>query len=127
MKNTMNRRQLFGQISHYGIASIGLLGGATFVSATASAADLKLVDPAQNPIAKAIKYVHDATKAKRADKMGVAAKDQLCSNCALYKPADKKIDKKDVGNCSMIAGHYVAAAGWCASWVPGPTATKKKK
>ena len=33
-----------------------------------------------DPTAKALKYV-DATTATRADKMGVAGSDQLCSNC----------------------------------------------
>ena len=36
--------------------------------------------PLDDPAAKALRYVEDATLAKRADKMGVAAAEQVCSN-----------------------------------------------
>ncbi|MAU91832.1 MAG: iron permease, partial [Gammaproteobacteria bacterium TMED182] len=40
--------------------------------------------PLDDPAAKALRYVEDATLAKRADKMGVAAAEQVCSNCRFY-------------------------------------------
>ena len=80
-------------------------------------AALKLVDPKTNAIAKALQYVHNGKNAKaRTDKLGVKAADQRCDNCQLYKKAGE-IGGKEVGNCSMIAGVQVAAAGWCVSWV----------
>ncbi|MDA9951014.1 high-potential iron-sulfur protein [Oligoflexaceae bacterium] len=123
MKQSQNRRQLLGNVARLSIASVGLMSGLSVVTTSVFAKDLKLVDPATNAIAKAIQYHHDATKAKRADKMGVKAAQQHCANCALYKEAGK-IDGKVVGTCTMIAGVKVAAAGWCVSWVPGPKAKK---
>jgi hypothetical protein len=80
----------------------------------AAAGTAKLVAET-DPTAKALKYVHDATKAKR-EKRGVTeGKDQNCSNCQLYT-MPTKIDGKDAGKCLMIQGGLVAAAGWCASW-----------
>ena len=41
--------------------------------------------PLDDPAAKALKYVEDTNEAVgRVDKMGVAAADQLCSNCRFY-------------------------------------------
>ena len=44
--------------------------------------------PLDDPAAKALRYVEDATLAKRADKMGVAAAEQVCSNCRFYITAN---------------------------------------
>jgi len=61
-----------------------------------------------DPAAKAVKYVEDATKAKR------AAADNTCANCGLYtgKTGDK------AGPCQIFPGKRVVAAGWCSSWAP---------
>lgn len=74
----------------------------------------KLV-PATDPVATALKYNADATKAPRTDKGGVAAKDQRCDNCALYSKVGK-VDGKEAGKCTMIAGGLVEAKGWCTGW-----------
>lgn len=69
-----------------------------------------------DPTAKALKYVADASKAKgRVDKMGVKAAEQKCSNCMFYAKQGE-IGGKEAGKCTMIATGSVAAAGWCASW-----------
>lgn len=69
-----------------------------------------------DPTAKALKYVADASKAKgRVDKMGVKAAQQNCANCMFYKKQGE-IGGKEAGKCTMIATGSVAAAGWCASW-----------
>ena len=87
--------------------------------AFAGAPELKLVDE-KDAVATALKFVQDGSKADakaRVDKMGVAAKDQKCSNCSLYTK-EGKIGKDEVGKCSMLAGKgVVKAGGWCAGWV----------
>ena len=80
----------------------------------AKPAELKLV-PETDATAKALKYVGDATKAKR-EKRGVTeGKDQTCKNCQLYTKQGE-IGGKEVGKCLMIQGGMVTAAGWCGSW-----------
>ncbi len=84
-----------------------LAGLATSRSELARAADAPPI--AENdPAAKAVKYVVDATKAKG------AAPGSTCANCALYQG---KYGTKD-GPCQIFPGKTVAAAGWCASWAP---------
>ena len=73
----------------------------------------------EDPVAKALGYVADASKASatdRKDKGGVKAKDQLCNNCALYTK-HANIDGKEAGKCTMIQGGSVAGKGWCKSWI----------
>lgn len=61
--------------------------------------------------AVALKYVHDAAKATRVDKMGVAAADQDCTNCQFIQG-----DAGDWLPCMLFPGKSVAAKGWCMSW-----------
>ncbi|MEI8025319.1 MAG: high-potential iron-sulfur protein [Pseudomonadota bacterium] len=68
-----------------------------------------------DPVAQALKYNRDATKAPRADKPGTPAKDQHCGNCALYTKVGK-VEGKEAGKCSMITGGLVTSAGWCTGW-----------
>jgi hypothetical protein len=72
---------------------------------TARAADLPLV-AADDPTAKALKYVSDASKATDA-KPG-----SKCANCALYQGAAGSAQ----GGCLLFPGKAVKATGWCASW-----------
>ena len=61
-----------------------------------------------DPVAVALKYKMDATKAT--DRKDAKA---LCSNCNFYtgKPADAN------GPCTVFGGKLVTAKGWCTSWV----------
>ncbi len=68
-----------------------------------------------DPVAQALKYNRDATKAPRTDKPGSPAKDQHCGNCVLYTKTGK-VEGKEAGKCSMIAGGMVTSAGWCSGW-----------
>ena len=68
-----------------------------------------------DPAAKALRYVEDATAAVRTDKMGVAAADQLCSNCEFYKVS---ANDPALGPCMLFQNKLVVGAGWCAGWVP---------
>lgn len=76
---------------------------------TASAADLPLVST-DDPTAKALKYVEDASKATAA-KPG-----SKCVNCALYQGAAGTAQAA----CLLFPGKAVKAAGWCSSWTPKP-------
>ena len=74
---------------------------------TASAADLPLVSP-DDPTAKALKYVTDASK-------GAGAKPgSKCGNCTLYQGAAGTKQ----GGCLLFPGKAVVATGWCSSWTP---------
>lgn len=76
----------------------------------------------QEPLAKAMQYVADASKAgaSRTDKKA------NCLNCAKFNqcaPADstcKTVAKgSEYAPCSIFAGKAVAAKGWCLSWAKG--------
>jgi High potential iron-sulfur protein len=71
----------------------------------ARAADLPLVT-ADDPVAKALKYVTDVSKAPDA-KPG-----SKCANCKLYQGAANATQ----GPCLLFPGKAVVAGGWCASW-----------
>jgi hypothetical protein len=83
-------------------------------AAAAAGPELKLV-PETDETAKALKYVPDATKATRVDKMGVAGKDQNCKNCQFYTKAGE-VKGQEVGKCLMLPAGMVNATGWCMSW-----------
>lgn len=71
----------------------------------AFAAEAPLVT-ADDPTAKALKYVDDASKASGA-KPG-----SKCATCRLYQGAAGSTQ----GACQIFPGKQVKAAGWCASW-----------
>ena len=71
--------------------------------------------PLDDPAAKALRYVEDATQASRSDKMGVAAGDQVCQNCRFYVTRDAGAEWAP---CQLFQNRLVAGAGWCAGWVP---------
>lgn len=121
-----NRRQLLKKTATF-TAAFGAMTFAVAVPFKKAWAALKLVDPASNPIAKALKYVHSTKDAKgKADKMGIKAADQKCNNCQLYTKAGE-IKGEEVGNCSMIAGVQVKGEGWCVSWVKSAKAAAPAK
>jgi hypothetical protein len=74
---------------------------------TAAAADLPLI-AADDPTAKALKYVTDASKATGA-KPG-----SKCANCTLYQGAAGSAQ----GGCLLFPGKAVKSTGWCSSWTP---------
>lgn len=92
-----------------GLAAVPVLNlvGMTSVQA----ADLPHVDPATDPTAKALKYVHDATTATRPDKAGTPGANQNCANCQFIQAAEGEWRP-----CSLFPGKAVNANGWCASW-----------
>ena len=71
----------------------------------AIAADLPPLS-ADDPTAKALKYVSDVSKAPG------AKPDSKCANCKLYQGASGSTE----GGCLLFPGKSVKAAGWCSSW-----------
>jgi hypothetical protein len=77
------------------------------LAADAKAAPLPLLT-ADDPQAKALKYVSDATTAKD------AKPNSNCSTCALYQGAAGSAQ----GGCQLFQGKAVKASGWCSAWSP---------
>lgn len=102
MKDTVDecRRRLLTGVA-LGMALLPLAGTLT----SANAADAPLVT-ADDPTAKALKYVSDASKSKDA-KPG-----STCANCTLYQGTTGAAQ----GGCLLFPGKSVKASGWCSSW-----------
>jgi len=100
-KTNETRRRLLKQ-AVLGAALIPF-GGMTMRSA--AAADLPLVT-VDDPTAKALSYVEDASKSKTA-KPG-----SKCATCSLYQGASGSTQ----GPCPIFPGKSVKASGWCSSW-----------
>ena len=64
-----------------------------------------------DPTAKAVKYVHDASKLDEA-KNAPFKKSNICANCALY--TDKATDAW--APCAIVANKQVNGKGWCSAW-----------
>jgi hypothetical protein len=96
-----SRRRLLKHLA-MGVALIPLAGAHL---GAAAAAEAPLV-AADDPTAKALKYVADAGKATGA-KPG-----SKCGNCALYQGAANSAQ----GGCPLFPGKAVKSAGWCSSW-----------
>ena len=84
----------------------------------------KAVDPS-TPLAQALGYVHDATKAdiaKFPKRSGADGQKQFCHNCALFQNGGTKLagHEGQWGKCGLFADGLVNANGWCNSWVLKP-------
>ena len=78
-------------------------------TSAASATELPRVSE-DDPMAKALNYVHDARTVDAAKR----ASNRYCNNCALYAgTADAEWAK-----CSIFPGKVVAGQGWCNVWAP---------
>jgi hypothetical protein len=71
----------------------------------ARGADLPLVSE-QDPAAKAVQYVEDASRAKG------ATSGATCASCSLYSAQGDA----PAGACTLFPGKLVKAAGWCNAW-----------
>lgn len=99
-----------------GLASVPLAN--LVAMAAAQASELPKVDPASDPTALALKYVHDATEADRAGaaRPGAAPEEQNCANCQFFQELVFSDDAGDWHKCQLFAGKVVNAQGWCTSW-----------
>jgi hypothetical protein len=66
-----------------------------------------------DPMAQAMKYVHDSSSVDAGSKTNPAP-DQRCSNCALVQGADGDAWRP----CQIFPGKVVNANGWCSVWAP---------
>ncbi len=66
-----------------------------------------------DPMAKGLKYTHDASTVDPASRSNPAP-EQNCANCQLIKGADGDAWRP----CQLFPGKSVNAAGWCSAWVP---------
>ncbi len=66
-----------------------------------------------DPIAKSLKYVHDASKVDPAQRAN-PAKVQDCANCALIQGEEGA----DWRPCQIFPGKLVKSTGWCSVWAP---------
>ena len=80
----------------------------------ASAQDLPKIEES-DPIAQALKYVHDSDSVDPAQRAHPAA-EQNCTNCALVQGADGE----EWRPCQIFPGKLVNASGWCSVWAPKP-------
>ena len=97
----------------------------TFIKASAAAAgavvlparDLRAQDLPQlaedDPMAQAMKYVHDGSTVDPASRPN-PAEDQDCANCALIQGEDGAQWRP----CQIFPGKLVNADGWCSVWAP---------
>jgi hypothetical protein len=97
--DSTSRRDLLKRIAL--AASVGAVA-----STSARAQDLPLIAES-DPVAKAVKYVEDASKLKEAE-------GNRCDTCSLYSGKDGAAQ----GPCQIFKGKAVKAAGWCSAWAP---------
>ena len=91
--------------------SAAAAAGALVVPAhRAQASDLPQLSE-DDPMAKTLKYTHDASTVDPSTRQNPAA-DQNCANCQLFSGGDA-----EWGPCSIFPGKAVSAKGWCATWV----------
>lgn len=85
--------------------------GGLLLCIPAQAQEKEKVSP-DDPQAKTLNYVEDATQAERPEKSGVPGEEQFCKNCQFYQGSG------DWAPCSIFQGKLVAADAWCSSWAP---------
>jgi hypothetical protein len=113
MKHRISRRSFIGAAV---TAAAVVPATSALQQAVAGAAPLPLLD-VNDPTAKALKYVVDATKVD-AKSNPTFKPGQNCANCVQFqgKPTDKQAP------CPLFVGKQVLAAGWCMVWVQRPAA-----
>jgi hypothetical protein len=78
----------------------------------AMAADMPQLS-ADDPMAKAMRYTHDASTVDASSRANPAP-EQNCANCALIQGADGDAWRP----CQIFPGKSVNAKGWCQVWAP---------
>lgn len=64
-----------------------------------------------DPAAKALNYVHDASKVNRSPKASTPGEQQFCHNCQFLQAG-----QGEWRPCSIFGGKLVNANGWCSAW-----------
>jgi len=70
-----------------------------------------------DPTAKALLYVHDATQVDASNPLAARyAAGQSCANCVQIQGEDGA----EWRPCNLFPGKSVSAAGWCSAWAAKP-------
>jgi hypothetical protein len=114
---TISRRSLIkGALVGLAAGPVAAIANAQAAKPAAPAAGAALLDPASAQ-AKALGYIHDATKVDaKANPMYKAG--QHCGNCIQFTAAATA----EQGPCNLFPGKVVKNAGWCKVWVIKPGA-----
>ncbi|MHB0776331.1 high-potential iron-sulfur protein [Halomonas sp. WWR20] len=99
-------RRDFVRHSLLGLAALPL--GAGILSQRALAQELTPLDP-DNPQAKALNYVTDASQASDHP---AYSEGEHCANCMFFVEANH--------GCQLFPQHSVEPQGWCQSWTKKP-------
>ena len=100
-------RRQFLQLSAVAAAGVLVVPGRE-----AKASDLPQLSE-DDPMAKAMKYTHDASTVDPSMRNNPAA-EQNCANCALIQGEDGA----EWRPCQIFPGKAVNANGWCSVWAP---------
>lgn len=65
-----------------------------------------------DPMAKSLHYVEDASEAQRPTREGVPGAEQFCHNCKFLQAGEGEWRP-----CSIFGGKLVNVNGWCSSWL----------
>ena len=103
--NTASRRTFLKSVG--GAAALSAVG---VKAVDAQATDLPKLSE-DDPMAVALKYVHDASAVAESLR---PQKDRYCYNCALYAGSEED----EMAACSIFPGKSVAGQGWCSVWAP---------
>jgi hypothetical protein len=105
--NKLKRRQ-FIQLS--AVAAAGCFAGAG--REALANPDMPKVSE-DDPMAKGMRYTHDASTVDPASRAN-PAENQTCANCALVQGNDGD----EWRPCQIFPGKVVSAKGWCQVWAP---------
>jgi len=94
------------------LSAAAAAGAVVAPSRQAAAQDLPQLTE-DDPMAQAMKYVHDASTVDAATRPN-KAEVQVCSNCALIQGEDGQ----EWRPCQIFPGKVVKADGWCSVWAP---------
>jgi hypothetical protein len=104
---TMTRRGFVG-------AAAVAVPVATILAGRSASAQAKPKLDVNDPVAKALMYVEDATKVDKS-KAPNFKPGQDCANCLQIQG-----DSGEWRGCNAFPGKLVAAKGWCSAWVAKP-------
>jgi hypothetical protein len=94
------------------LGTLAAVPAANLLVRTAKAQELPHLSE-DDPTAKALMYVNDATTANRPDKAGVPGADQFCHNCMFLQEGEGQWRP-----CQIFPANTVNIDGWCVTWTP---------
>ena len=114
----MNRRNFI-------VSCLAGVGAAALAPLKTWALEKKEILALDNPTAKALGYIHDASKVdvkKFPKRAGEEGKTQFCNNCMLAQGETVAVEGQEgkwIG-CQLFQKKLVAEKGWCSSWTVKP-------